>query len=312
MSKEVVSKKKRSGRPRKFDEDMLLEGVKNYIRKNSSHPAMIKTTKVAKYLQELGLNVTYQDLGRYEKVKQYIEKYNERFKEMIFGNGLISVDANNNEPVYEKIDVKSLIKNNKTEKDIEKAVLMLNESNEKLVQSYSKLEDKVILQAEKIISQDKEIKTIKSDYEAKEANYLSEIEGLKMKLKEATDKNKKTAKKIEMYDYFISRFHYSKLAEYALYLESIISNEECISSELLDAVKYKKGEAKLSDIVDEYQKLMLSVENQSNLTSNNIDFDVFNNDSEEAVVLEEVDGISLDDIDLEDMESSINDILGSL
>lgn len=231
---------------------------------------------------------------------------------MIFANGLISVDSNDSEPIYEKIDVKALIKNNKTEKDIEKAVLLLNESNEKLVQSYSKLENKVILQAEKIIAQDKEIKFLKSEFGSKESKYLAEIETLKTKLKDVTDKNKKTSKKIEMYDYFISRYHYNQLAEYALYLEGTISNEEFSSCELLDGDKYKKGESTLSDIIEEYQSIMLNIENKSNFKTENIQPFSSNIDSKENISLEESDDFSLDNINLEDMEASINGILGDL
>ena len=31
---------KKSGRPKKFDEKVLLQGVKNYVKKNNKHPAL--------------------------------------------------------------------------------------------------------------------------------------------------------------------------------------------------------------------------------------------------------------------------------
>ena len=68
----------------------------------------------------------------------------------------------------------------------------------------------------------------------------------------------------------------------------------------------------MSDIVEEYEKMLLSIENQSKLTVIDNGVVDFSNDINDTAKSENVDSVELDDIDLEDMESSINDILGNL
>ena len=68
----------------------------------------------------------------------------------------------------------------------------------------------------------------------------------------------------------------------------------------------------MSDIVEEYEKMLLSIENQSKLTVIDNGVVDFSNDINDTAESENVDSVELDDIDLEDMESSIDDILGNL
>lgn len=68
----------------------------------------------------------------------------------------------------------------------------------------------------------------------------------------------------------------------------------------------------MSDIVEEYEKMLLSIENQSKLTVIDNCVVDFSNDINDTAESENVDSVELDDIDLEDMESSIDDILGNL
>ena len=55
--------------------------VKGYV-KGFKKPELIKKSRVAKHFQDKGIKITYQDLDRYEKVKKYIEDYNQKFKDI--------------------------------------------------------------------------------------------------------------------------------------------------------------------------------------------------------------------------------------
>lgn len=71
----------KGGRPTKFTEDELLQIVKDYINNEHDKNEQLKITKLAKKLkEEKGLNIIYQDLSRKEKVKNYIDAYNNQFK----------------------------------------------------------------------------------------------------------------------------------------------------------------------------------------------------------------------------------------
>lgn len=296
---------KKAGRPRKFDENTLLEGVKNYVRKNNDHPTLIKPTKVAQYFKTLGLNVNYQDLSRYKKVDEFIKTYNEHYMKMIFGGGEISIYTEDDLPIYEKIDVKTLLKNNKTTKEIEETIRLLNISNEKLVESHGKMQNKLVLEAEKIILQDKEIEELKMEIDKIRKGYEEEIKSIKNMLKISKENQKLMGKKMAFYEYFISKYHYDSMAEYALYLENIIKDKVEIEEGLIDAEKYKNGTLNLSDIIKKYQNVLLTVDNTlynyigddlDNTNSNLLKNDIIN--TEDIMVKNK-------DMDIKDMEDSL-------
>lgn len=297
---DIINKK---GRPRKFDEDMLLEAVKNYVKKTSSHPQLIKVTKLAQYLQDLGINVIYQDLKRYQKVKDFIDRYNEEYKKLIFKDSIV-IDDNSYTPIFEPVDIDGFFKTNKTKKDIEKTLKLLNISNEKLTESYGKLQNKVIIQTEKIIKQNKEIETLKMELKEKEEKYLNDLNELKEKLNTSNTKLNKMIKKIALYDEFINRYHYDAIAEYALYLEGKIHSKVNMKEELLTPDEYKSGVCKLSDIINKYQDTLTTIDNKANSATNNIDIvDTIENDNKININKDET------DIDLNSMEDSLSKLL---
>lgn len=309
---------KKSGRPKKFDEKVLLQGVKNYVKKNNKHPELIKVTKVAKYLRDLGLNVTYQDLSRYEEVRKFIENYNNKFKQMIFNSGAIAINIDEEIPIYEKINVRELIKNNKSNKALEEAVLLLNESNEKLTESFGRMQDKVVLQSETIIRQSKEIDELKSKLENIEKEKEEKINALKIKIKSIKEKEKLMARKMAIYEGFANLYHYDSMAEYALYLENTVTSEVSIKDGILDKEKYSKGNFSLKDIANRYASFMIEVdknteelikENEAVLKSKDSmgnyrsiigdDIELESKDNENDVAHEAL------DVEIEDMENSL-------
>ena len=114
----VTTKKSVGGRPRKFDGDELLTAVKGYV-KSLQRPELIKVTRVAKYFQDKGIKITYQDLSRYQEVNEFITEYNQKFKEILFA-GVVEIDTEKQIPIFEHIDVSEFLRNNKTPEQIEK------------------------------------------------------------------------------------------------------------------------------------------------------------------------------------------------
>ena len=159
----VTTKKSVGGRPRKFDGDELLTAVKGYV-KSLQRPELIKVTRVAKYFQDKGIKITYQDLSRYQEVNEFITEYNQKFKEILFA-GVVEIDTEKQIPIFEHIDVSEFLRNNKTPEQIEKALNILNQTNEKLVESCEKLQNKIIAQNDKIITHSNEIERLNSEIE---------------------------------------------------------------------------------------------------------------------------------------------------
>lgn len=257
------SKKKNiavGGRPRKFDEDELLIAVKGYVR-SLGKGQIIKVSKVAKYFQSKGIKVTYQDLGRYPKVHKFILDYNEKYKKILF-NGLVDINIEKQKPIFEQINPEDFLKRNKTPEEIEKSLLILNQTNEKLVESTEKLQSKIILQNEKIINQSNEIESLKS-----KIKYLElELENRENEFKEERRKNKekimKFNRRMAIYDQFIKRYHYANLAEFALCLEENIHLDKIKHIDgFIDKDKYASGDLNLKDIADKYFSFQLAVEN---------------------------------------------------
>lgn len=301
----MENKENKKGRPKKLDEDMLLEAVKNYVKKNSTYPQLIKVTKLAQYLQDLGIPVIYQDLNRYKKVKQFIDRYNKEYKKLIFKDS-VQIDDNNNTPIYEPIDIEGFFKTNRSEKEIEKSLQLLNTSNEKLTEAYGKAENKILAQSEKIIKQSQELESLKNQLKQKDEEYLKNINELKEKLKISNAKLTKMIKKIALYDEFINRYHYDAIAEYALHLEGKIYNKINIKEELLTPDQYKSGICRLSDIIDKYQDILIEIDNKDNIDiENNIDIknDIKKNNSTIDTNKEPM------DIDLKNMEDSLSKLL---
>lgn len=261
------------GRPRKFDEDKLLIAVKGYV-KNLNKGERIKVSRVAKHFQSIGINLTYQDLNRYHKVKQYIEDYNEKYQEILFGT-LKKIDIEKQKEIFEQINPEEFLKRNKTPKEVEKALLDLNQCNEKLVEIIDKLQDKIILQNEKIIIQSNEIEDLNSKIKYLEIKYENQEKELKEEKKKNKEKIDKFNRRMAIYDLFIERYHYANLAEYALTLEASINADGIKKIDaFIDKDKYEKGELTLKDIADKYFSFQLAVENviNQNLRKNDEDY----------------------------------------
>ena len=66
----VMSSKNVGGRPRKYEAEILISEIKEYIDSQGLNNQKLKLTKVAEYLKEKGFNVIYQDLSRNKEVKR--------------------------------------------------------------------------------------------------------------------------------------------------------------------------------------------------------------------------------------------------
>lgn len=254
------NKKSVGGRPRKFDEEQLLTAVKGYV-KSLQTPELIKITRVAKYFQNKGIKVTYQDLSRYQKVNEFIQDYNQKFKDILFA-GVVEIDIEKQTPMFEQIDAIEFLRNNKTPEQIEKALTVLNQTNEKLVESYEKLQNKIIVQNDKIIIQSNEIERLNSEIELLKIESEKREEELKAQNKKLKNNLQIKARKMAMYEEFIHRYHYSSLAEYAINLECGVSNGKLTGlGYFFDEEKYLQGNFKLKDVADKYVALNLSIDN---------------------------------------------------
>ncbi|MGL4913583.1 MAG: hypothetical protein ACRC3Y_14260 [Romboutsia sp.] len=259
-SNTVPAKKGVGGRPRKFDEEELLIAVKGYV-KSLQRPELIKITRVAKYFQDKGIKITYQDLGRYKEVNEFIKDYNQKLKDVLL-TGVVEIDTEKQIPMFEHIDIKEFLRNNKTTEQIEKALKILNQTNEKLVESCEKLQNKIITQNDKIITQSNEIERLNSEIELLKFESKKREEELKVKNKKLKNNLQIKARKMAMYEEFIHRYHYSGLAEYAINLECGASNENLARlGDFFDDEKYLQGNFKLKDIADKYVALNLAIDN---------------------------------------------------
>lgn len=253
-------KKGIGGRPRKFNEDELLIAVKGYV-KSFQKPEFIKITRVAKYFQNKGIKITYQDLVRYKKVNEFIQDYNQKFKEVLF-SGVVEIDIEKQTPMFEHIDFIEFLRRNKTPEQIQKALTTLNQTNEKLVESYEKLQNKIILQNDKIIIQSNEIEKLNSEIELLKFESEKREEELKAQNKKLKNNIQIKARKMAMYEEFIHKYHYSSLAEYAINLECGTSNENLSRlDDFFDDEKYLQGNFKLKDVADKYVALNLAIDN---------------------------------------------------
>lgn len=313
------SKKNIGGRPRKFNEDDLLLAVQGYA-KSFKRPELIKPTRVAKYFQDKGIKITYQDLSRYKKVNDFIQNYNNKYKQNLFA-GVVEVDIEKQTPIFQHINTIEFLRRNKTPEAVEKALVILNQTNEKLVESYEKLQNTIILQNEKIILQSNEIEKLKA-----------EIEILKFESKEREDKLKSQnkniiikARKMAIYEEFIHKYHYSSLAEYATNLEQECSNEHLSQLDgFFDKEKYLQGNFKLKDIAGKYAALSLAIDNieheylkedeysvelskTSEIHSNDLS-KFINKEKEEDSKSDSVDEVKIDKLNLsiEDINSSLS------
>lgn len=251
------------GRPRKFNEDELLIAVKGYV-KSLGTAQSIKISKVAKHFQDKGIKLTYQDLKRYTKVYEFIQDYNEKYKEILF-RGVIEDSTEKPIGIFKQIDVDDFLKHNKTQKDIEKALLILNQTNEKLVEYTEKLQNKIIFQNEKIINQSAEIDNLKFLLQNQEIEFNKNAKKYEQKIKKNKEKISKFNRIISIYDEFIDRYHYANLVEYALCLERNLHIDEMKKIDgFIDEEKYKNGDLNLKDIADKYYCFQLAVENAVN------------------------------------------------
>lgn len=254
------AKKGVSGRPRKFNEDELLIAVKGYV-KHLKIPELIKVTKVAKYFQSKGIKITYQDLRRYKKVNEFIEDYNQKYKDTLFA-GLVDTEIEKHIPIFEHIDALEFLKSNKTPEQVEKALKILNQTNEKLVESYEKLQNKIIIQNDKIIKQYHELESLKHKMELLKLEGEKREEELKYKIKKLKNNVLLKARKMAMYEEFIHKYHYSSLAEYAINLEYGGDNESLNRfGDFFNEKSYIKGDFKLKNVVDKYISLNLTIDN---------------------------------------------------
>lgn len=252
-----------SGRPRKFNEDELLIAVKGYI-KSLEKAQLIKISKVAKHFQDKGIKLTYQDLKRYTKVYEFIQDYNEKYKKILF-RGAIEDSTEKQIGIFKQIDVDDFLKHNKTQKDIEKSLSILNKTNEKLVEDTEKLQNKIIFQNEKIINQSAEIDNLKFLLQNQEIEFKKNKEKYEQKIKKNKEKISKLNRTISIYNEFIDKYHYANLVEYALCLEKNLHIDEMEKIDgFIDEEKYKNGDLNLKDIADKYYCFQLAVENAVN------------------------------------------------
>ena len=248
------------GRPRKFNEEQLLIAVKGYVR-SFKRPELIKKSRVAKHFQDKGIKITYQDLDRYKSVKKYIDDYNQKFKEVLF-KGVVEVDIEKQTPIFEHINPAEFLRTNKTPQQIEKALEILNKTNEKLVESYEQLQNKIVIQNDKIIEQCNEIEKLNYEIELLKLEIKNREEKLKSENKKLSDNLQVKARKMAIYEEFIHRYHYSSLAEYALNLEGGCNNENLTRlGVFFDEEKYLQGDFKLKDVADKYIALNLVIDN---------------------------------------------------
>ena len=260
VNKKLNSDKKSTGRPRKFDEKQLLIAVKGYV-KDLKKPEIIKVTKVAKYFQDKGINITYQDLNRYPEVSSYIKKYNEIYKKELFG-GVAYVDIEKQKAIFQNATIEEFLNRNKTTKDIENALLILNTTKEKLVESNDKLQNKIIIQNEKILKQANEIEELEEKIKVLESENKKHEEKLKEENKKLTKRLDKYINRMVIYDQFINRYHYANLAEYAVCLEQGVHADGIKKMpQFIDEEKYAQGNLKLRDIADKYNSFQLAVTN---------------------------------------------------
>lgn len=256
----TTTSKNVGGRPRKFNEDELLTAVKGYV-KSLKRAELIKPTRVAKHFQNKGIKITYQDLSRYKEVKKFIEGYNKEYKETLFSS-TIHVDLENQLPVFEHIDTDEFFKRNKTSKDIENALVILNQTNEKLVAYCEKLQNKIIAQNEKNIQQSNEIEKLNSEIELLKYENKKSEENLMTQNRQLKENILIKARKMAMYEEFIHKYHYRALAEYATNLEQGCSNEHLAQLDgFFDEEKYLQGDFKLKDIAGKYASLSIAIDN---------------------------------------------------
>lgn len=275
----ALTKKGIGGRPRKFDEDELLIAVKGYV-KSLQRPEMIKITRVAKYFQDKGIKITYQDLSRYKEVNEFIKDYNQKFKDVLLA-GVVEIDIEKQIPMFEHIDITEFLRNNKTPEQIEKALKILNQTNEKLVESCEKLQNKIIAQNDKIITQSNEIERLNSEIELLKFENKKREEELKAQNKKLKNNLQIKSRKMAIYEEFIHRYHYSNLAEYAINLECGTSNENLARlGDFFDDEKYLQGNFKLKDVADKYVALNLAIDN---IEHEYIKEDEYNLESSESI-----------------------------
>ena len=320
----VTTKKSVGGRPRKFDGDELLTAVKGYV-KSLQRPELIKVTRVAKYFQDKGIKITYQDLSRYQEVNEFITEYNQKFKEILFA-GVVEIDTEKQIPIFEHIDVSEFLRNNKTPEQIEKALNILNQTNEKLVESCEKLQNKIIAQNDKIITHSNEIERLNSEIELLKFESEKREKELKAQNKKMKNNLQIKARKMAIYEEFIQRYHYSNLAEYAINLESGASNEKLARlGTFFDEEKYLQGNFKLKDVADKYAALNLLVDNvedeyieevdynlelseSSNSHSNDLSSFIGEENAKNTEKNEVVEGVGIENLNLsmEDIDSSLS------
>ena len=240
----------------------------------------------------------------------------------------MEVDIEKQTPIFEHINPVDFLKANKTPEQIEKALEILNKTNEKLVESYEQLQNKIILQNDKIIKQSNEIEKLNSEIELLKLEIEKREGKLKSENKKLNNNLQIKNRKMAMYEEFIRRYHYSSLAEYAINLENGCSNENLTRlGVFFNEEKYLQGDFKLKDVIDKYTALNLAVNNTehqyieedeynlessrpSNSYSNNLDNFISETNVKSAEKSEEsevVGGTRMKDLKLttEDIDSSL-------
>lgn len=289
----------RVGRPRKFTEKELIEIVNMYIQKNNNNPHTLKLTKLAQYANEHGIIVSYQDFSRNIKVKKYIDEYNKMYKKMVIQGGNIKLE--DNIPIYESIDVNKIIENNSNIEDIRKSILLLNSSNEKLVEQYDKINQKLILQVEKNFQQKKEIEDLNKKISKMKEEHEKDIFKLKEELKNSKEKKMIMTRKMNIYNKFIELYHYDKISEYALYLDNLITKTNYKEEEIINKLEFYSKEGTLKDIVNKYDEIFKDIENSTEEYIEEIDENNTKANKNKDNELEEL-------ISMEELEKNINSL----
>ena len=305
--------KNKGGRPPKFDEDTLLQYVKVYVERNKTTPILIKNKSLVDFLRGLGLPIQTYDIPRYRKVKEFIDEYNAEFKKIILGEGLLSIDDTTNLPIYERVDVQHIVNKKNAQQELVRVIEALNLNTERLTDKYSKLQKKHVILTENSIQQKIRIEQLERTVTGLEQKNKELKAQVRLELDKDKLKLQKYKKQLEHYDYYIIKYHYDKICEYAMSLDERLKEKGDECNNLLDSKAYESGVLRLSDVVAKYEQVLLSINNQEkNKSSQILDHIPF---IEKPGITENEDSIEEQDFinnNLDDLDSIMKDFYKNL
>ena len=205
---------------RRFSEDCLKNLVEEYFKEFRTK---IKYTSLANYGNEkydFVPKLNYQDFSRNPAVKQYIDDFNKKIDGLIMDK-----DGNIVTIQVQKLDVCDFY--NKKYDQIEKKVFTVNKD----LQQVEKINQELILDLEKNVAKNKELKKKEEQYRIDIARLKIEngeqkktIEELNSKLKDEKDKNKRLKS-------FIERHYNDPIFQAHLVEIGFLKEEECVKKE---------------------------------------------------------------------------------